>query len=50
MRRIGQSVALFRISFRVLREHRGLIAFALVSPLITTMPAHPGGHNMDRGR
>jgi hypothetical protein len=33
MRRIGRSVALFRISFRVLREHRGLIAFPLVSLL-----------------
>jgi Family of unknown function (DUF6159) len=33
MRRIGRSVALFRISFRVLREHRGLMAFPLVSLL-----------------
>jgi Family of unknown function (DUF6159) len=33
MRRIGRSVALFRISFRVLREHHGLTAFPLVSLL-----------------
>jgi Family of unknown function (DUF6159) len=33
MRRIGRSLTLFRISFRVLREHRGLIAFPLVSLL-----------------
>ena len=33
MRRIGRSIALFRIAFRVLREHRGLIAFPLVSLL-----------------
>jgi hypothetical protein len=33
MRSIERSVALFRISFRVLREHRGLIAFPLVSLL-----------------
>jgi hypothetical protein len=35
MRRIRRSVTLFRISFRVLREHRGLIAFPLVSLLAT---------------
>jgi len=31
MRRIGRSVALFRISCGVLRKHRGLVAFPLVS-------------------
>lgn len=35
MRRIRRSVTLFRISFRVLRDHRGLIAFPLVSLLAT---------------
>lgn len=33
MRRIERSVALFRVSLRVLREHRGLTAFPLVSLL-----------------
>ena len=31
LRRIRRSFTLFRVSFRVLREHRGLIAFPLVS-------------------
>ena len=35
MRRIERSIALFRVCFGVLREHRGLIAFPLVSLLAT---------------
>jgi hypothetical protein len=35
VRRIERSIALFRACFGVLREHRGLIAFPLVSLLAT---------------
>ena len=55
MQRIGRSLALFRVSFRVLREHRSLIAFPVVS-LVASLIAvagfvgpvfglmSPGGH------